>query len=146
MAAAQEADGETSTIMEKCLTTAAKSDDTILAHRACIGRVASACMEAPDGQSNLGMAQCAHREGDWWDKLLNSRYGALKKAMEPAEFAALRDAQRKWVAFKEADCDYVYTHQFGNGSMRIPASAWCVLDQTALRATKLGNLLDQYNR
>jgi len=97
----------------------------------------------PEGLSNLGITQCLQEETEWWDQLLNSRFAQLKHNLEPSPFAALQDAQRKWIAFKDADCQYIYDHQFGEGSMRLPSSASCMLDATALRALQLGALLTE---
>ncbi len=141
-AAEQEVDGETSTILEKCLATAEAAADASAARQSCVGTAAAACMDrTPAGLSNLGMTECLTLEAQWWDKLLNSRYAQLKADLEPEAFASLQDVQRKWIAFKDADCQYIYDHQFGEGSMRLPVSASCDLDATALRALQLGDLI-----
>src|SRR5579872_7508347 len=40
----------------------------------CIGVIAEPCQNEPEGQSNLGMAQCYDREAAAWDERLNQNY------------------------------------------------------------------------
>ena len=139
--ASEEPDAELSAILEACVKAAATADDPSLAGRTCIGKAAETCMERPGGYGNLAMAQCASLELNWWDKKLNRHWAELKEQLEPGSYEALLKAQRHWIAFKDADCQWVYDHQFGEGSMRIPTSAFCMMDATAVRALKLGEMV-----
>lgn len=117
---------------------------------ACIGLGARACMEGtPDGGTTVGMMECLLAERDTWDRLLNQEYAAARTRAEGhdaaerpyfPEFAVrvtqLRDAQRAWIAFRDAECTLHYG-AWGSGSMRQIAGADCLLQMTAQRTIDL---------
>jgi uncharacterized protein YecT (DUF1311 family) len=107
----------------------------------CIGITSTVCMATAEGRSTLGTTQCAYAEGAWWDMLLNARYQSLREDLSPSLFETLRDAQRAWIAFRDADCQVRYDFWEG-GSIRNPIIANCLLNKTANRAIELGDLLD----
>ena len=116
----------------------------------CIGTAAGLCMEASDGgYTTVGMAGCTSRETAEWDKLLNEVYRDLRAALEaedaradPATGAgidrsdALRDAQRAWIAFRDAECR-LRLAQFQGGTISRLIGTGCVLNATARRALEL---------
>jgi uncharacterized protein YecT (DUF1311 family) len=126
------------------------------AERACVGAAALACIEAgPDGQTTVGMMECYMAETAAWDAELNAVYAslvALAEAMaaayppegEPAAGdpaagghpALLRDAQRAWIAFRDADCAEAAGY-WGEGTMRLVAGAECMMERTAGRTLEL---------
>jgi uncharacterized protein YecT (DUF1311 family) len=61
------------------------------------------CLDQPDGQSTMGMIACADQAYESWDKELNAAYAALLDGMEKDSAAALKDSQRKWVAWRDAE-------------------------------------------
>lgn len=112
--------------------------------RECIGTASLTCQETTEaGYSNLGMATCFRKEGEAWDKLLNEVYReviARAKAVDARDGggreAAMRAAQRAWIGFRDAEC--AFTHAlFGDGSMRIPLGAECLMRLTAERVLDL---------
>lgn len=117
---------------------------------ACIGALSDACQTGTAGGSTtLGITECAMRETAAWDVLLNEEYRAVRagaKAADAAEaqhfpeFArrviSLRDAQRAWIAFRDAECALAYA-EWGSGSMRGIAAAHCQLEMTAERTFTL---------
>ena len=119
----------------------------------CIGKMAEACMEAEEGgHTTLGMVSCTVAEARAWDAILNVEYQQTlddleamdtREAVQFPDYAAradsLRDAQRAWIAFRDAECGLVYA-MWGAGSMRNIASANCKLEMTAERALELRNL------
>ncbi|WP_424983558.1 lysozyme inhibitor LprI family protein [Maritalea sp. S77] len=108
----------------------------------CIGAASNVCMEEEEGgMTTVGMASCIMRENSWWDSILNINYQNLKQILEPKQFEDLRDAQRKWIAYRDASCAFHYNY-WGNGTMRSTAFAGCMLDTTARRASELSNILD----
>lgn len=135
-----------STVYTACLdeTAAAKGD-----LRDCIGRASAACMQAPEGQTTIGMVMCLQSETKDWDMLLNAQYS---KAMQRAEDAdadlaelqsaappaapVLKQAQRNWIAFRDASCTYE-SIRFQGGSAGGPASASCMLQLTGEQALRL---------
>lgn len=120
------------------------------AERACAGRAALACVDADAAaQTTVGMVGCYAAEIAAWDAVLNTTYGdlvTLSAALAAAEIEAggaavdqeglLRDAQRAWIAFRDADCAQEAGF-WGAGSMRQVAGAQCMLDRTATRTLEL---------
>lgn len=118
---------------------------------ACIGAGSAICMDADpsQNQTTLGMMFCALAEKEAWDRLLNLQYretmdrfraiDAQEAEIFP-EFAnradSLRDAQRAWIALRDADCSLKYA-MWGSGSMRQIAGANCQLQLTAKRTIYL---------
>lgn len=129
-------------VLTQCYEAAATPD----AKRACIGKMWDACQTTPDGGTTIGMSFCALAERDVWDGYLNAEYRATMDAMrrmdaaDGPEFATradfLRDAQRAWIAFRDAECGLAYAI-WGSGSMRQIAGAACLRDLTAERTIEL---------
>jgi uncharacterized protein YecT (DUF1311 family) len=98
----------------------------------CIGVIAEPCQNEPDGQSNLGMAQCYDREAAVWDERLNQNYKKRLDAAEPAYRDALKKMQRTWIAYRDAKCGSISIGE--TGSISVPETAICMLDETARQA------------
>lgn len=116
---------------------------------ACIGDASGACMEANEGGfTTVGMSDCTGRETTEWDRLLNEEYRLLQGDLAQADARgsglgagidrtdALRDAQRAWIAFRDADCLARYA-QYQDGSIRSLIGSSCRLDHTARRTLEL---------
>lgn len=113
--------------------------------RSCIGTLSNECQMTPDGSTTLGIVACEQAETELWDRLLNERYKAAMAATKeresdiqsfgrkPNTVASLREAQRKWVAFRDAECQRVFEY-YAIGTIRGPAFAGCQLRRTAERA------------
>jgi uncharacterized protein YecT (DUF1311 family) len=111
-------------------------DDITEAERQCLFElVAGPCQQTPEGQSNVGMADCFRLEAKIWDDLLNENYKSLRDVIDAAQTAKLRDMQRAWIASRDATCAFydVKIH----GTMAIPMGAACVARETARRAVLL---------
>ncbi|CTQ33556.1 lysozyme inhibitor LprI family protein [Jannaschia rubra] len=117
----------------------------------CIGEAATACMEASDnGYTTMGMAECTNLETAEWDRLLNIEYRRLRDQWEALDVEAagtsigagidrsdaLRDAQRAWIAFRDADCAARYA-QYQDGTIRTTIATGCHLSHTARRTLEL---------
>ena len=77
------------------------------------------------------MAQHAH-----WDKELTIAYQRAMKDVVPAQKEKLREAERAWIKYRDANCDY---YASGEGTIaRIDAAA-CLLNMTQKRAEELKN-------
>jgi uncharacterized protein YecT (DUF1311 family) len=77
------------------------------------------------------MAQHAH-----WDKQLTIAYQQAMKDAVPAQKEKLREAERAWIKYRDANCGY---YAAGEGSIaRIDAAA-CMLNMTQKRAEELRN-------
>jgi uncharacterized protein YecT (DUF1311 family) len=111
-------------------------DDVTEAERQCLfNLVASPCQNTPDGQSNLGMADCFRLEAAIWDGLLNDNFKRLREGLNDKQAARARDMQKAWIAARDATCAFydVKIH----GSMAIPMAAACLARETARRALLL---------
>lgn len=105
----------------------------------CIGVAAGGCMERDGGYSTQGMSACANAETVLWDGYLNREYKARMAEITPDQQTALRDAQRAWIAFRDADCGLQY-QMFIQGTIRSNVYTGCMLDMTARRALSLRDL------
>jgi uncharacterized protein YecT (DUF1311 family) len=107
-----------------------------------------------DPQSNAEMKICADKDWKKADGELNVAYGkALAEAREmyrstkatpgyenmPDSEAMLRDAQRAWVSFRDANCKYQYQIYYG-GSHAGLAYLLCMADMTKARLKELRQL------
>jgi uncharacterized protein YecT (DUF1311 family) len=104
--------------------------------RDCIGRVSDPCLQQPDKGSTSSMAECVDTETKIWDDLLNADYQRLLGSLEGTAAASVREAQRAWIALRDADCKVPYDI-FDGGSMSRLDGASCVLDHTATRDLRL---------
>lgn len=114
-----------------------------VARRACIGVGAGACMTAEVGATTVGMVSCLQAETAQWDERLNAAYAALKADEEQtdqetdgAAAPALVKAQRAWLAWRDAACDYEAARWQG-GSIGGPVASDCFMQLTAQQALRL---------
>jgi len=114
-------------------------DDLTEAERQCLfNLVAVPCQSAPEGRSNLGMADCFRLEAAIWDQLLNDNYKELRAVLDDKQEASLRDMQRAWIASRDRTCGF-YDVKI-QGTMAIPMSQACLARETARRALLLKSL------
>lgn len=124
--------------------------DTSAGKMECTFVVSSACQESEDGgYSTLGISSCNADEAAAWDVLLNEEYRATMTEFETydaedAKYSSglasrvdtLRDAQRAWIVFRDAECLNEYA-LWGSGSMRNIIGSACILNETAERTIEL---------
>jgi uncharacterized protein YecT (DUF1311 family) len=109
----------------------------------CVGAASNACMENEEGgYSTAGMADCVARETDWWDGQLNVHYTFLEETLNADLFASLREAQRSWIAYRDASCGFEYD-LWSEGTIRTLIYAGCILDSTAQRAYALSGYVNR---
>jgi uncharacterized protein YecT (DUF1311 family) len=99
----------------------------------CIGTVTILCQQQPGGSSTHGMIECNNREWAVWDERLNRSYGEALKGAEPKLAAALREAQRAWLQWREKSCKLPAIDNEG-GSIVGPLYTGCMLYATARQA------------
>ena len=119
-------------LLEECLA----RDEAAAGPDICIGTAADACMALPEGETTVGMSECSLREATLWDERLNARYAELEGTLEPEVFAMLREAQRAWIAYRDAECAFAHA-LWSPGTISSVVAAGCMLDQTARRAIAL---------
>ncbi len=99
-------------------------------------------------QTTVGMMDCHLMESRIWDARLNAEYQQVMASFEAEDAVdasygtsgrraeTLRDAQRAWIAFRDAECSNRYA-LWGSGSMRLIEGAICRSELTALRILDL---------
>lgn len=111
---------------------------------ACIGPVSSACIDAIATPDYVAAGACVAREAAAWDVVLNDEWKALMGLLTQAEKDMIRDAQRAWIAYRDADCRVAA--QLAHPSRSGLWGSQCLLDRTAERVIALRNIaLDRGN-
>jgi uncharacterized protein YecT (DUF1311 family) len=147
--AQEKATAEDRAAIAACLDKTKKADkDTAT----CIGTVQKPCLDAPDGQSTLGMKICAGREAAVWDERLNKAYQALlrgdlgktdasreggKTKLTGADL--IRETQRAWITFRDKKCEAAGLPMQGGTGAGVLSSD-CYLLETARQALWLEDL------
>lgn len=118
----------------------------------CLGQASNQCQEQPGGSTTIGISECIQAETAMWDVILNEEYKWTQMANEAADEQglsqvldrsdALRDAQRAWIAFRDADCTARYA-MWQDGTIRTIVGANCHLTMTAQRAIELRDMRGQ---
>jgi uncharacterized protein YecT (DUF1311 family) len=111
------------------LVCAQAEEHTSTSYRECLDKASGATPAVQD---------CISQELERQDRKLNSAYKALMDSVSEKRRPQLRDAQRKWIAFRDANCKFYYDPQ-GGSAARI-ASSECVVTLTADRAQELETL------
>lgn len=94
----------------------------------------------PEGRTQLDMNNCAAAELEAADSVLNRTYQRLLRVIEPGRVDALREAQRAWIRFRDAECE-LQSSEFEGGSMRPAVHALCLADLSKKRAEALEDML-----
>ncbi len=68
-----------------------------------IDKALDACLAGPSGNNTAGQLDCAQKATASWDGELNTAYQKLMKSLDPASQALLRNSQRQWLAFRDAE-------------------------------------------
>lgn len=106
----------------------------------CIGVVADKCIDAPDA-TTLSLVACHMREQKIWDAHLNDWYGKAKGRLEGDAAAALQSAQRDWIAFREAKCDY-WQKRYDGGTFASVVAGDCMRVEIGRRAIEMRAVFD----
>lgn len=97
----------------------------------------AACMDKSGGVT-AEMHSCIAAEHTRQDQQLNRNYQVLMAELTPARKKQLQTAQRLWLQYRDANCQF-YADPDG-GTMAGIAAADCVLQMTASRARELADL------
>lgn len=114
-----------------CFVCPAFSDDVGLSKQY------SACMEKSNGVT-VEMVNCIGAETKRQDTRLNKAYKDLMATLSPARKKQLQDAQRLWVKYRDANCNF-YADPEGGTIVQVTTSD-CFMDATARRAKELEQL------
>lgn len=96
----------------------------------------SKCMKTAN--TTADMTDCSGAELKVQDARLNKAYKAALAGLEVPQQGKLRDAQRQWIAYRDANCAMYYT--LSGGTIDLLNGAACELDMTNARADELENL------
>ncbi|WP_171096936.1 lysozyme inhibitor LprI family protein [Ruegeria sp. HKCCD7255] len=106
----------------------------------CIGTFSNACIESSGAYDSIAVSQCKDAEMQGWDAILNTAYNSLRADLSapdilPIAAEALKDAQRAWIIFRDAEC--VSRGNLTTGTGHFEDGADCLLRVTATRALDL---------
>ena len=73
------------------------------------------CIEKAGG-ATFALQDCISEELERQDRRLNGAYQVLMDSLPEKRKAQLRDAQRKWIEFRDANCEFYYDPQGGSES------------------------------
>lgn len=93
--------------------------------------------------TTAGMINCTNQAYSLWDEELNLKYTNLMSSLSPAEKQALRNSQRQWIAFRDAEfkaIDALYNRL--DGTMYLPMRVADRLEIVKARVLQLSG----YNR
>jgi uncharacterized protein YecT (DUF1311 family) len=97
------------------------------------------CMDKSGGVTS-SMLDCGNTEIKIQDTKLNKAYKNAMKALEPKKQTELKDVQRLWVKYRDAQCGF-YNGLTGGTIDSLNASS-CVLEMTAQRTQELENIVE----
>lgn len=88
--------------------------------------------------TQASMNQCASKQYKALDDELNAQYKAQMAYLKtPASKKALQETQKKWLAFRDADCLYQVGKREDGGSMWPMSQLMCLSNQTKVRVEQL---------
>ena len=90
------------------------------------------------GGNTLEIVECVKEHEQAWDRRLNEAYQTLMNELPNKRRSTLRDAQRLWIKYRDANCDFYFSRE---GSIRSIEAAECVRVMTAQRAMEFELLL-----
>ncbi|TFW17253.1 lysozyme inhibitor LprI family protein [Duganella callida] len=90
------------------------------------------------GAVDPAVLECIGNEHEVQDRRLNSSYKALMAKLGASRKKQLQEAQRLWLKYVEANCDFYYDPNGGTSARMM--SAQCSVDARAQRAGELEDL------
>ncbi|CAJ0878023.1 lysozyme inhibitor LprI family protein [Ralstonia flatus] len=60
------------------------------------------CLKTPRGETTAGMTECTHTAYQAYDRQMNALYQAVMSKTDPVSREAIRNAQRAWLAYRNA--------------------------------------------
>ena len=97
------------------------------------------CMDAAAGATSA-MLECIDKETQVQDARLNRAYRLAQQTLGAAQQSPLRDAQRQWIKYRDANCG-LYGRLTGGSIDRINGAS-CVLEMTKERTENLNGLAE----
>ncbi|AXQ46837.1 lysozyme inhibitor LprI family protein [Pseudomonas vlassakiae] len=116
-------------LLMTCLAPLAQADDNSPAYSQCMDKASS----------TVAMSSCIQAETQLQDQRLNRVYKQLATKLDAGQQKSLRDVQRQWIAYRDANCKFHV--QASGGTMAQLEGGMCVLDMTRERAAELERVL-----
>lgn len=95
-----------------------------------------------DAVTTQEMRDCASKSYGSFDNELNAIWQQVMSGLDEAGKGKLRNAQRAWIAFRDADCDAA-ADMYRGGTFAGVAKNECLAQRTKERAQQLQDLLDR---
>ncbi|QCI14574.1 DUF1311 domain-containing protein [Pseudomonas putida] len=112
-----------------CLAPLAMAEDNSSAYTACMDKASS----------TVAMSSCIQAETKLQDERLNRVYKQLATQLDTGPKKSLRDVQRQWIAYRDANCKFHV--QASEGTMAQLEGGMCMLDMTRERGAELERVL-----
>jgi uncharacterized protein YecT (DUF1311 family) len=96
----------------------------------------------PDGRTQQEMNSCAADELARADTALNAAYQEVLRVVEPHRVEPLRAAQRAWIRFRDAECEFEAS-EFAGGSMEPMMHTLCLAHLTRRRTEEFDSILNE---
>ncbi|MBA0164067.1 lysozyme inhibitor LprI family protein [Pectobacterium versatile] len=101
----------------------------------------AAALDCNNANTQLDMNQCAVQEYKKVDGELNRLYqNVVKRVVIEEHKALLKSAQRKWIAYRDADCEF-QTFPTTGGSVHGMVYSQCLTEKTAERVEEFKTML-----
>ncbi|MEQ9969287.1 lysozyme inhibitor LprI family protein [Pectobacterium carotovorum] len=101
----------------------------------------TAALDCNNANTQLEMSQCAADEYKKVDGELNRLYqDVVKRVVIEEHKALLKSAQRKWIAYRDADCEF-QTFPTTGGSVHGMVYSQCLTEKTAERVKEFKTML-----
>lgn len=97
------------------------------------------CMDRAGGVTSE-MLSCIGEAQDRADARIDTILGKAKSSISPARRASLNEAQERWLAYRQAHCDFLADPEGGTSASLISADCW--LSLTEERVAFLDTLVD----
>ena len=97
-----------------------------------------------NAQTQMEMSDCAAKEFREADQKLNKLYGELASKLEPERLAKLKEAERAWIKFRDADCDF-QSYLNKGGTIYPMVYNGCLTDNINNRIKQLEQMLNEEN-
>ncbi|NLN69093.1 MAG: DUF1311 domain-containing protein [Alcaligenaceae bacterium] len=84
--------------------------------------------------TTVSIVDCVNKQAKKWDTRLNKSYKALMERSDAAQQAPLKSAQRQWIQYRDANCQF---YALGDGSISQINAAECLRAMTQERTCEI---------
>lgn len=84
--------------------------------------------------TTVSIVDCVNKQAKKWDTRLNKSYKALMERSDAAQQAPLKSAQRQWIQYRDANCQF---YALGDGSISQINAAECMRAMTQERTCEI---------